>query len=167
VYQRPDKYLLSGDIFADVPVPTLDPGLPLTARVDFGPALLIDADCSVCKPGGEAFNFAPLYPLAYVPNNDQGNVRRNAVRRRFFLAAHLALGGVDLYADLQQLFSLPRTLFAIVPAVGPDGTPRVEAVANTGINERVLSLDPTNVGLLKYQLVKFFDLGLAQAPVAP
>lgn len=158
MYESCGEYLQCGDVFAEVPIPIVTVSLPPDVRLEYGPALLVDGDCSIDKPLAEAFNFAPIYSLDGIRALDRGNVRANHVRRFFYLAPDPIIGTGEFYADLQELFSLPRDLFACELVTLAARETRIRLTSDSGTNRRRASLTPEAVRSLKVQLADFLDL---------
>lgn len=130
-------------------------------RSDRGPALLIDGDCSICKPRGARLTFAPLYDISHFSAGDRGNIERGRVRRYFYLEPDERLEDTGWVASLEELFSLSRTVFSLeVVNLAAEDAPdyRLRVGSDEGQDQRVLSLDTDAVGALKRQIAQFFEL---------
>lgn len=161
MFEEPDEYFLFGDVFIEVPIPVVDASA-LLANVDLdeGPALLIDGDCSVCKLGANAFNFAPLMALEdLVPDPaSHGNVRAGRVRRYFYLEPTQALGNIEWVVDLQNLFSLPRDVFPHEQIHLAPTEKRIRPLGHGPYNGRAVRLNVDRRNQLRLHLAGFLEL---------
>lgn len=128
-----------GDVFDSLPLVWAVPGG--LVRVDDAPAVLLTYDCEYDKPSTKFVTVAQVFPLADIPADRRGNVRKNQVFSTFYLEANTLFD--EAFVDLRYMGRLEKT---IVAAQAQDG-------------KRLLSLKDDAQLALQEQISAFFGYG--------
>lgn len=97
-----------GDVFDGLPIAYVKPdGL---VRIYDARVILLTYDCEYDKPSTNFVAVAEVFPLAAIPADRRGNVRRNRVFSTFYLEAHPRLE--EAFVDFRYMSRLDKTLIA-------------------------------------------------------
>ncbi len=114
--------------------------MEVSATIDI-PAMLITYDCEYDKPSTKLVLVAGVFPLAEVPLNRQGNVRKNKIFSTFYLEK--TASQEEAFVDFRYIGSLEKTIVA--------------QEAENG--SRIISLSDEAQLALQEQLSAFFGYG--------
>jgi len=130
-----------GDIFDSLPLSHVDWQTPPQSSLRYVRAVLLTFNCEYDKPNSKSVLVAEVKPLSLVPENKQGNVRKNRVASAFYLTSQGRLE--ESYVDFRYVSTLDKRI--------------VEEAATIG--GRILSLDEDTGLALQEQLYQFFGFG--------
>ena len=98
-----------GDVFGSLPVAYVRQDARRMTALEI-PAMLITYDCEYDKPSTKLVMVAGVFPLAEVPADRQGNVRKNKVFSTFFLEASFLLD--EAFVDSRYMGLLEKAVVA-------------------------------------------------------
>ena len=130
-----------GDVFDSLPLAYVSQESAHQVLSENARAIVLTYDCEYDKPSTRFVMIAGVFPLAGVPTDRQGNIRRNRIFSTFYLSASTRFD--ESYVDFRYMGRLDKRLVA------------AQAQAGT----RLLSLDDEAQLALQEQLSAFFGYG--------
>lgn len=139
-FQELREEVSQGDVFDRLPIAYARTGVEQLAAID-ARAMLVTYDCEFDKPSTKIVLVAGVFPLAEVPADWRGNVRKNKVFSTFYLKDTSELA--ESFVDFRYMGLLEKAII----------------VKEAQAGRRIISLDDETQLALQEQLSAFFGYG--------